>query len=225
MNTLAKILLAFALLLCTTLNVSAAKAPANITMADGTEYRDVELKLPGGWDKTIQFTTGDKKMKVASDSVGNIVLWHKDAPENKVMLVWRKWGDFHPDKDPQYKLSDGKNRKWFSVESVGDHALYLISVISVSPGKKKISMQVTDAPHFFQRRDMDYAIFVPYNWRAGKKLRAWLCAFFPGDDVLAANITDNGYFNRKEGRRHGGTMVNPYLYEDIAVDYTPGRHE
>ena len=210
-------------LLMATVAIAAAAKPrglANVYMKNGTEYTGVEIKCPNGWDDKIQFKDGETKYKVKSDSIEHMEIWHEANPDNKVYLIWSDWTTWDAKKDKFDKVRT-KDRKWFSLEAAGDNLAYWMSITNVKPGKKSISMNVTASPHFLLKRGSNLLIYIPYGAKRSITLN-WLGAYLGDDEVLAEDILNEKYFDRKQATRQG-TIHNSFLIEDICKDYTPGR--
>jgi len=187
-------------------------------MKNGTTYTDVVIKTPNGWDDKIQFKDGDTKYKVKSDSIEHIEIWHEKNPDNKVYIIWCNWGTYDPKHD-KYEFKP-KDKKWFSLEAAGDNLAYWMSIMNVKPGKKSISMNVTASPHFIMKRG-SRPVYIPYGAKRSITLN-WLAAYLEDDEVLAEDILNEKYFDRKQATRQG-TIHNSFLIEEIVKDYTPGR--
>lgn len=54
------------------------------------------------------------------------------------------------------------------------------------------------------------------------KTRDWLKSFLADGPDLTEKITDKGYFSNKTSLRQGN-FYNPFLYEEIAIDYNPRK--
>ncbi len=82
-----------------------------------------------------------------------------------------------------------------------------------------MTIQVATKPNHFLKAGTDIAVEIPDDnfLRVGK----WLREFLADDSEIVKRISDKGYEDRRQAFRHGGNVYNPFLYELIAVDYTP----
>ncbi len=220
MKPILRTIVLLTLAMTTAAAVAKPRGVANVYMNNGTEYRDVTIKCPDGWDKKIEFTDGTTKYKIPSDSIDHLEIWHSENPENVAYIKYGQWCTYDPKKD-KFDSQKDSNRKWFVLEAAGPHLSYWMSLRNVKPGKKSISMGVTGVPNALNKEGSTYMIIVDQGWR--KSVTAnWLKAFLADDEKLVSEITEEGYYNKQAARRQGN-IYNPFIYEDLVDDYVPGR--
>lgn len=197
---------------------------ASILMKDGSTFKNVELVLPRGWDKNIQFKDADKKeMKLESNDVDYVVFWHKDSPERQALIKYMYTGKYDPKTNEIDTVPREKEMWWFALETAGEHLSYWLCINQISPSKKSISFSVRDYPHHLVKPEMpDRAFLVPINGLKPSTTRDWLKGFLADDPVIADSIANKGYFKVKDSRRIGN-FYNPFSYDLIAIDYNPQR--
>lgn len=195
---------------------------AKVIMNNGVEYDNVELVLPRGWDDELKMkTVNGKQIKVKSDSVNHLMIWHRDFPERKGLLMYKTYTKFN---DKTGEIKPEKFKIWLALESAGKHLSYWIRFNEVKTNKKNItySLVTSSSPYFFVKSENPaFAVEIPINvYRIGKT-QQWLCSFLASDPDLTRRISENGYYSKKDGFRHEGNDYNPFFFEEIAVDYNP----
>lgn len=201
--------------------VCAAKndARATITMKNGTVKENVEIKLPKGWDSKLKIKSGNTEETLPADSVDHFLLWHNDNPEQKAVIKYLGVGRYNRKKD---ESTPNDYKVWMSLRSAGDHLSYWISFNKIKLKSNAIKYEIGSDTHYFLKRGAEYAIMIPVNPMFMGRTNNWLKAFLRDDPELVKNITDKGYTSRKQAY-HQGTNYNPFLLEEIAVDYNPKR--
>lgn len=211
------------------LSVYAKKtACADITFTDGTVIENAELELPNFWGTNFKYTVNGEKNKIKSEKIDHMILWHKNTPENKAYLKQMAYGEFKH-KTGEYKVNE-KRTGWYMLESSGEHLAYWVAFWHIKVKDKCFEIKLGDnpsgygdTPYFFQRSGDKVAYKIAFDAVRPSLTRDWLKVFLSDDSDLVQKITDKGYFNRRQSRRHGGTDVNPFFFEDIALDYNPAK--
>ena len=223
-NKLIRTILTALCVLCALGASAKAKGVADITMKDGTTFKNVELILPKGWDSKIKFKdASEKEVKLESNDVEHIVLWHKDAPEHKALIKYMFTAKYNPKTNEIDTVPREKEKWWFTLESAGDHLSYWICFNEIKPSKKGITYIIRDCPHHFVKPEMpDRAFMIVTNSIKPGTIRNWLKGFLADDPVLTEALNDKGYYNKKKSLRQGN-LYNPYFFEEMAVDYNPKK--
>lgn len=188
-----------------------------IVMVDGKKIENIEIKLPKGTAHNVSIVADGKEIKMPSDSVASLFFWHKDTPAQKYMLVYIEEGEWNR-KSKEIKGWGGKH--WFVVESAGEHLAYLVEFIKIKPSSSKLKIEIATNPHHFVKKGTDVAVEIPDHsfWGVGK----WLREFLFDDSKIVERIGEKGYKDRKQAYRHGkSSYYNPFLFEEIAIDYAP----
>lgn len=213
------ILLLFPLIL-----TAAPKARGNVEMKDGTVYTDVEVEVPAGTMEEFKIKADNKKIKIKSDDVASLTLWHKDTPENRHLMVYTDRREVNYEKNVD-KLEEFK--KWFVLFSPGENVSVWIYAGGIDVSKERINMSPASSGYgyntfynFWKKGD-PCPVFFKFN-RKRDKMEEWLSKFFADDPKLTEKIKNGDYraASTKESRRYG-TMLCPMRVEDIAADYTP----
>lgn len=201
-----------------------AKGVADITMKDGTTFKNVELILPKGWDKNIKFKDDSvKEVKLESNDVEQIVFWHKENPEHKALIKYMFTARYNPKTNEIDTVPRQKEKWWFTLESAGDHLSYWVCFKEINLSKKEISYIIRDYPHHFVKPEMpDRAFMIAINSMKPGTTRNWLIGFLADDPVMVEALNDKGYFDKKKSNRQGN-FYNPYFFEQMAVDYSPQK--
>ena len=223
MNARIRTAIAVVAALCVALSAYAKNdARADITLTDGTVIENAEFNASKAWGNKLKYEIGGEKHELKTDDIVQLVMWHVDAPENKALIRQLKWGSFKH-KNGEYKTE--KYPGWFVLESAGKHLAYWVRFEQAKVKANRIDFTLPQygTPYFFQKSGDTTAWRIAYDPARPGLTRDWMCVFLSDDPAVCAKISEKGYFNRRESRRHGGTDVNPFFFEDIAVDYSPAR--
>jgi len=210
------------------LSVSAKKkACADLTLTDGTVIENVELELPNFWGINFKYTVNGEKVKIKSDNIDHMIVWHESTPDSKAYMKQMAYGEFKH-KTGEYKVNE-KRTGWYMLVSSGEHLAYWIAFWQVKVKDKGFEFKLGDSPsgyggtpYFFQRSGDKVAYKIAYDAARPGLVRDWLIAFLSDDPELVKKITDKGYFSRRQARRYGPDY-NPFLFEEIALDYNPAK--
>ncbi len=219
-----KHLFLFIALICASAAAAAPKAHADIDMTDGRRYEAVALdKLPDGWSEEVKIVVDGRKVKIPSDSIASMTIWHTENPDSRVILHWMEYGDWGMN-DGSYHAAMEKGKpakKWFALRAAGPEMSFWISVLKLKPSSKRFVVEMTKAHYFLLKKSAPFAVSVPRNVFKPALTRTWLAAFLADDEVLAAEATAEKDLNRSFlGQQN---MDSPAIFEHIAETYTPGR--
>ena len=192
-------------------------ARADVMMKDGTVKKDVEIRLPKGWEEKLNIKVGDVEETLKADDVDYFELWHSDNPSQRALIKSFYIGEY---KHKKNYLDTRNQMGWMALQSAGEYLGYWIWFDKIILKSDKIKYQVDDKSHCFVKRNSEVAVMIPLNLLVPKRTREWLKAFLADDPELTERITDKGYFNKKRPY-HQGNNYNPFFFEDIAVDYNP----
>lgn len=207
------------------LALAKGEARADIFFVNGQVLENVPLKLPGSWYGKTEYYLDGKKQKVDSDSIHHMLIYHVDFPERKAYVSWNPIGKYDFGKN---EIVDFKAKNWQVLESAGEHLSYWVSFWKVNVGKKGFTFNVgayegaRTTPYYFQKPTDPIAFNIPSNFYRSGATRDWLVKYLADDPEIVKNISEKGYFSKKQSDflRHG-SAANPFYYEDIAVDYNP----
>lgn len=221
-----KKLLFFAICVFSLLPVLAKNnARADIYFVNGDILENIELKLPGSWYEKVEYFVDGKKHKIHADSIDHMLLYHVEVPERKAYLRRNPIGKYDFKKN---ELIDFKAKNWQFLESSGEHLDYWVSFYKVKVGKDGFSFNVGayqgayTTPYYFKKPSDPIALNIPSNFYRPGATRDWLIAYLADDPDLVSRISEKGYYSRKQSLRKG-SAVNPFYFEDIAVDYNPKK--
>lgn len=223
-NVIIRILLIWILSIPAICGSAKSNAVADITMKDGSAFRNVEFELPKGWSKTIKFKGPDNNnVKLESDSIEYIVFWHKDEPERQALIKYMHTARYNTKTNEIDTVPRKGEDWWFTLESAGEHLSYWICFSQIKLSKKSINYIIRDYPHHFVKPEMpDRAFLIALNSMKPGTTRNWLKGFLADDPVITEAIANKGYFNVKKSNRQGN-FYNPYFFEQIAIDYKPQK--
>lgn len=210
------------ILLCALCAAAKPGARADIVLADGSTIANVEIKLPDGWSNNVKYTDeSGKEQKLDADAIDRIVFWHSEAPDSKALIKCLYTATYKPKTNEMDTTARKKEQWWMTLEAAGEHLSYWICYEKIKLSKKGISYQIRDYPHHFVKPSMpDRAFRIALNTAKPAATREWLCGFLADDPEMVKALENKGYYNRKESNRQGN-FYNPYLYEQIVVDYKP----
>ncbi len=205
---------------------AAQHAMGTVKLKDGKEFASVEVTLPGGTEEELTIKSDGKKIKLKSDSIEALILWHKANPEQQYLLK------YSPCREIDYeKGTDGleKFNKWFVLMDEGPNVSVWVYACMIDVGKNGISTAPCDSKYGyntfynFWKKGEQYPVYMKYN-RKTEKTEAWCAEFFSDDPGLSSKIKNKEYRadSYKESRRFG-TMLCAMLIEKIAADYSPSR--
>lgn len=202
----------------------APKSMANINMKNGIVYTNVKIEIPAGIQEEFKAWIDGDKMKIKSDDVESILLFHKDNPAKQYPMIYthRKEIDYEKNVD---RIEERKN--WFFLFHAGQNCSVWVYAGMIDVGKNGISFGPYDNKYgyntfynFWKRKD-EYPVYMKFD-RKKEKMEIWLSKFFADDPKMAEKILNQEYRapSYKDSRRFG-TMLCPIMVEDIANDYSP----
>ncbi len=192
------------------------------------EYKSVTMdKIPESWDKEIKVVVDNNKIKISSDSIDHIVLWHNEKPDDRCLIRWSIFGDYVKIGDVyQYKqVMDKKKpaKKWFALETKGENMLFWISFSKLKPSKKMFLMEVTRFPYFLEKKTSPHMVCVPRNEFKPSVTRTWLSIFLADDETAVKEVNAEPDLNRNFFNQQA--MDSPATFRRITEIYTPGCKE
>lgn len=217
----------FICLICMFLTSYAAqKAMGTLHMKDGSKYSSVEIELPAGTVEELKIKLDGKKIKIKSNDVDSLIVWHKSNPDDKYLMRYskRREIDYEKGEDKIEKYS-----KWFVLKNTGKYVSVWVYACMVDVTKSGITTAPCDTKYgyntfynFWKNGDL-YPVYMKYN-RKTEKTEAWCAMFFSDDETLSNKILDKQYRaeSYKESRRFG-TMLCDMMLERIANDYSPAK--
>lgn len=222
-----KIILSFICFICMCVSIHAAqKAIGTIHMKDGSKYSCVEVELPGGTVEEFKIKSDGKKIKIQSNDVDSLIVWHKSNPDDQYLMVYSKRREIDYEKgDDQIE----KYSKWFVLKNKGEYVSVWVYACMVDVTRNGIVTAPCDTKYgyntfySFWKAGDEYPVYMKYN-RKTEKTEAWCAKFFSDDEALSAKILDKQYRadSYKESRRFG-TMLCDMMLERIASDYSPSK--
>lgn len=219
--------------LCCSVNVNAAsKVYAVVTLKNGKEYANVEIKPPKGWDKKVDIKVDGQKMALAADSIAQIVFWHVKSPYNQQMICYREYalfnretGEYQAD-NKSLRKKDLFSKQWFALHHPAEYVDVWITFAYIKAGDESVVFSGSlSSPYFFHKKSDRLFVHIPYARLRPGLTREWLRAFFADDEVLAETLEDKSelYDRGRKSAMRNGTVFTPFKYEDIADSYVAGR--
>ncbi len=205
---------------------AAPKAMGDVAMTDGSVYKGVEVEIPAGTMEEVKIKVDGKKIKLKSELIDHLILWHKDNPELKHFMVYsgRREIDYEKNLD---KIEDYK--KWFVLMVPGEYVSIWIYACGIDVGKKGINMSPCNNKYGYNtfynlwKKGDNNPVFLKFN-RKQEKMETWLARFLADDPEFAARVLDKEYRTTKyKDSRRFGTMLCPMYLEKIAEDYHPKK--
>lgn len=204
----------------------AQKAMGTLELKNGEKHVGVVVEIPAGTEEEVKIKADGKKIKIKSEDVARLILWHEKNPDNKYLMVYsdRREIDYEKgiDRIEKYK-------KWFVLKNPGENVSVWVYACMIDVGKNGISLAPCDTKYgyntfynFWKNGD-ETPVFMKFH-RKTEETEAWCARFFSDDKALSEKILNREYRagSYKESRRFG-TMLCAILIEKIAEDYSPVR--